>query len=58
MPRRTGPPRADLIRDGGEDCTCPYRWGNYGYLYGTSMGEGWIRERDDPNCPHHGPGAK
>ncbi|HEY6110039.1 MAG TPA: hypothetical protein VIV56_14165 [Gemmatimonadales bacterium] len=35
------------------DCTCEHRWGNYGKLYGISMGEGWNRVSTDPRCPHH-----
>jgi hypothetical protein len=36
-------------------CTCPYQWKGLGRLYGISMGEGWVRMRDDPACPVHKP---
>lgn len=36
------------------DCSCPYRWQSLGTLYGVSFGHGWVRQSDDPKCPHHG----
>lgn len=35
-------------------CTCPVEYKSLGRLYGISMGKGWVRLRDDPDCPHHG----
>ena len=49
---------ADLDRQlavhGEADCTCPHEYKGLGILYGVSMGKGWVRMTDDPNCPHHG----
>jgi hypothetical protein len=35
-------------------CTCPHEHRPLGRLYGISMGKGWVRLRDDPDCPQHG----
>lgn len=42
------------MRSPAPTCGCPYRWGNYGRLYGVSMGEGWIRTDTDSGCVEHG----
>jgi hypothetical protein len=35
-------------------CTCPHEWRrSVGSLYGISLGAGWIRLDDAPDCPHH-----
>jgi hypothetical protein len=34
-------------------CTCPWKWANYGTVYGISMGEGWVRASTDAECPQH-----
>jgi hypothetical protein len=36
------------------DCTCPHEWKGLGHLYGTSMGNGWVRLETVPSCPVHG----
>lgn len=38
-------------------CTCPWRWGSPGRLYGVSMMEGWLRVKTDPSCEHHAEGS-
>jgi hypothetical protein len=40
------------------DDPCGYRWGDFGQLYGISMGYGWIRTTTDPACPQHGTRAE
>jgi len=32
------------------DCGCTYKWKGYGYLYGISMGDGWVRMDASPHC--------
>jgi hypothetical protein len=39
------------------DCTCPHAYKSLGKLYGISMGKGWVRLIDDPDCPEHGGGG-
>lgn len=34
-------------------CTCQWRWKGFGVLYGVSLGKGWIRMADAPDCPEH-----
>ena len=38
-------------------CTCPLGYRGLGVLYGISLGNGWIRLRDAPDCPIHGDSA-
>lgn len=38
----------------GAHCRCEYAWKGLGTLYGVSMGKGWVRMTDAPNCPEHG----
>lgn len=43
--------------DWAKDCTCPLDYRGLGILYGISLGEGWVRLSDAPDCPTHtGPG--
>jgi hypothetical protein len=42
-------PKPDWARD----CTCPLDYRGLGILYGISLGEGWIRLSDAPDCPVH-----
>ena len=38
-------------------CTCPWVWRkDMGRLYGISMGGGWLRQSDAPDCPEHAAG--
>ena len=39
---------------GREDCTCKFEWKSLGRLYNVAMGDGWVRMKDDPDCPRHG----
>jgi hypothetical protein len=34
-------------------CTCPHGVASFGRLYGISMGRGWVRLEDGPDCPVH-----
>jgi hypothetical protein len=34
-------------------CPCPYEWKSYGTLYNVSMGKGWNRMADSPDCEEH-----
>jgi hypothetical protein len=36
-----------------KDCPCPHEWKGYGRLYGVSMGKGWVRMADAPECEAH-----
>ena len=44
----------ELAAHGIPDCTCRHEYKGLGVLYRVSMGKGWVRMNDDPNCPHHG----
>lgn len=34
-------------------CTCPLDYRGLGILYGISLGQGWVRLDDAPDCPVH-----
>lgn len=36
-----------------EGCSCEYAWRSLGYLYGVSMGKGWVRMTTEPDCSVH-----
>jgi hypothetical protein len=36
-------------------CTCHYEWRGLGTLYGSSMGNGWVRMNTQPGCLEHDP---
>lgn len=54
MTRGTGLLAALVRNYGDERCTCPHEIQGLGLLYGISLGRGWVRLDDDPDCPHHG----
>jgi hypothetical protein len=50
----TDPNSPRIGRPEAPNCTCPYEYKGLGRLYGVSMGKGWVRMTDEPNCPDHG----
>lgn len=46
---------SNLVRCYGDElCTCRHEIKGLGILYGISLGRGWVRLDDDPDCPRHG----